>query len=193
MTARCGSQSTIRAPMPISLSTKKSRDSNIFSKTSSIPEHCVAVTMVVDMTSAGNAGQGPSSSLGTCPPRSGRMRRSWSADDREAGCRRSAAGCRAARSPSSVLRRSSGRTGSMRDLAVGDRGQADEAADLDVVGPDRVARAARAAGRPRWCRCWSRCPRSGRPSPPAPGRGPARGARTRHCAARCGPWPSPRP
>ena len=62
--------------MPISLSTKKSRDSNIFSKTSSMPAHWVAVTMVVDITSAGNAGQGPSSSLGTCPPRSGRMRRS---------------------------------------------------------------------------------------------------------------------
>ena len=76
ITARCGSQSTIRAPMPISLSTKKSRDSNIFSNTSSMPEHCVAVTIVVDMTSAGNAGQGPSSSFGTWPPRSGRMRRS---------------------------------------------------------------------------------------------------------------------
>ena len=41
--------------------------------------HCVAVTMAMDMTSAGNAGQGPSSSFGTWPPRSGRMRRSWSA------------------------------------------------------------------------------------------------------------------
>ena len=29
--ARCGSQSTMRAPMPINLSTKNSRDSNIFS------------------------------------------------------------------------------------------------------------------------------------------------------------------
>ena len=66
----------MRAPMPISLSTKKSRDSNIFSNTSSMPEHCVAVTMVVDMTSAGKAGQGPSSSFGTWPPRSGRIRRS---------------------------------------------------------------------------------------------------------------------
>ena len=37
ITARWGSQSTMRAPMPISLSTKKSRDSNIFSNTSSMP------------------------------------------------------------------------------------------------------------------------------------------------------------
>ena len=64
MTARCGSQSTILAPMPISLSTKNSRDSNIFSNTSSMPAHCVALTIVVDITSAGNAGQGPSSSFG---------------------------------------------------------------------------------------------------------------------------------
>src|ERR1035437_7141179 len=56
--ARCGSQSTMRAPMPTSLSTKKSRDSNIFSCMSTMPEHCVAVTMAIDMTSAGNAGQG---------------------------------------------------------------------------------------------------------------------------------------
>src|SRR5205809_1144391 len=79
MTARCGSHNTIRAPMPISLSTKKSRDSNSFSNTSTSPSHCEATTMAMDMRSAGNAGHGPSSSLGTWPPRSGRMRRSWSA------------------------------------------------------------------------------------------------------------------
>src|SRR5574338_695520 len=73
ITARCGSHSTMRAPMPMSLSTKNSRDSNIFSKTRIIPAHCVAATIVVDMTSAGNAGHGPSSSLGTWPPRSDRM------------------------------------------------------------------------------------------------------------------------
>jgi hypothetical protein len=77
-----------------------------------MPEHWVAVTIVVDITSAGNAGHGPSSSLGTWPPRSGRMRRSWSGST----VRRvpSMRGRMPSRSkPSSVLRRSSGRTGSM--------------------------------------------------------------------------------
>src|SRR6266550_4106404 len=79
MTARWGSHNTMRAPMPISLSTKKSRDSNSFSNTSNRPSHWVATTMAMDMRSAGNAGHGPSSSFGTWPPRSGRMRRSWPA------------------------------------------------------------------------------------------------------------------
>jgi hypothetical protein len=63
--ARCGSQSTMRAPMPMSLSTKNMRDSNIFSCMSTMPWHCVAVTMAIDITSAGNAGQGWSESVGT--------------------------------------------------------------------------------------------------------------------------------
>ena len=56
--ARCGSHSTMRAPMPTSLSTKNRRDSNIFSWMSTIPVHCVAVTSALDIVSAGNAGQG---------------------------------------------------------------------------------------------------------------------------------------
>ena len=47
-TTRCGSQRMIRAPIETSLSTKNIRLSNIFSKTSSIPAHWVAATMVVD-------------------------------------------------------------------------------------------------------------------------------------------------
>ena len=43
-TARCGSQSTMRAPIPISLSTKKRRLSNIFSKISTVPCVWVATT-----------------------------------------------------------------------------------------------------------------------------------------------------
>ena len=43
-TARCGSHSTMRAPIPMSLSTKNSRDSNIFSNSRIMPSHCVAVT-----------------------------------------------------------------------------------------------------------------------------------------------------
>src|SRR5438874_3921057 len=112
ITARCGSHSTMRAPMPISLSTKNSRDSNSFSNTSSRPSHCEATTIAIDIRSAGNAGQGPSSSFGTCPPRSGRMRRSWSASTM------SLARSRRGRTPSrsnaiSVARRSSGRTPSI--------------------------------------------------------------------------------
>ena len=52
------------------------------------------------------------------------------------------------------------------DVAVGDGGEPDEAADLDVVGADRVAGAAERACRPRWCRCSTRSPRSARPAPP---------------------------
>ena len=48
----------MRAPMPISLSTKNSRDSNIFSWISTMPSHCVAVTIAIDIVSAGNAGHG---------------------------------------------------------------------------------------------------------------------------------------
>ena len=45
-------------PHPMSLSTKNSRDSNIFSLHQMRPLHCVAVTIAIDITSAGNAGHG---------------------------------------------------------------------------------------------------------------------------------------
>ena len=65
-TARCGSQRMIRAPIATSLSTKKRRLSNIFSKTSTVPCACVATTTAIDVRSAGNAGHGPSSIFGIC-------------------------------------------------------------------------------------------------------------------------------
>src|SRR5213592_4092191 len=136
ITARCGSHSTMRAPMPISLSTKKSRDSNSFSKISRIPSHCDATTIAMDMRSAGNAGHGPSSSFGTCPPRSGRIRRSWPASTISwAPSRRGRTPSRS--NPNRILRRSSLRTPSI-DRAVGDGGEPDERADLDVVRSHRA-------------------------------------------------------
>ncbi len=48
----------MRAPMAISLSTKNIRDSNIFSNIRTTPSHCVAVTIAIDIRSAGNAGHG---------------------------------------------------------------------------------------------------------------------------------------
>jgi len=45
--ARCGSQSTMRPPIAISLSTKNIRDSNIFSNIRMTPSHCVAVTIAI--------------------------------------------------------------------------------------------------------------------------------------------------
>ena len=53
-----------------SLSTKNMRDSNIFSCMRMSPSHWVAVTIAIDIVSAGNAGHGWSSSFGTCPPMS---------------------------------------------------------------------------------------------------------------------------
>ena len=68
--ARCGSHSTMRAPIAISLSTKNIRDSNIFSNIRITPSHWVAVTIAIDIRSAGKAGHGWSSSFGTWPPKS---------------------------------------------------------------------------------------------------------------------------
>src|SRR6476659_6312889 len=56
--ARCGSHNTIFAPIVMSLSTKTRRDSNIFSCIMISPSHCVAVTIAIDIVSAGNAGHG---------------------------------------------------------------------------------------------------------------------------------------
>ena len=63
-TARCGSQRMIRAPMETSLSTKKSRLSNIFSKMRTVPCDCVAQVSAIEVRSAGNAGQTPLSIFG---------------------------------------------------------------------------------------------------------------------------------
>src|SRR2546426_1718258 len=73
ITARCGSHSTMRAPIPMSLSTKKSRDSNSFSNTSRIPSHCDATTIAIDIRSAGEGGPRPAPPLRPRPPRAGRV------------------------------------------------------------------------------------------------------------------------
>ena len=65
-TARWGSQRTIRAPMPMSLSTKNMRLSNIFSKIRTVPSAWVAITMAIDIRSAGKAGPGRVVDLGRC-------------------------------------------------------------------------------------------------------------------------------
>ena len=51
----------ISAPIEISLSTKNSRFSNIFSKIRTDPSACVASATTIEVRSAGNAGHGPSS------------------------------------------------------------------------------------------------------------------------------------
>src|ERR1700753_925126 len=67
--ARWGSHNTMRAPIEISLSTKNIRDSNIFSNIRITPSHWVAVTMAIDIRSAGKAGPGWSSGFGAGPGR----------------------------------------------------------------------------------------------------------------------------
>ncbi len=77
-TARWGSQRMIRAPIPMSLSTKNMRDSKSFSCTSTVPSTCVATTVMMDVRSGGKPGQGASSILGIWPPRSGFTAMAWS-------------------------------------------------------------------------------------------------------------------
>ena len=63
MTARCGSQRMMFAPIATSLSVKTRRFSNIFSNIRTAPSDCVASATAIDVRSAGNAGHGPSSTL----------------------------------------------------------------------------------------------------------------------------------
>ena len=125
-TTRCGSQRMIRAPMVISLSTKNRRFSNIFSKMRIVPRACVATTTAIDVRSAGNAGQGPSSIFGIWPPRS--------SCDHEllAGGTCTVVPSISTRTPSRSKTRQDRAAGRRlgvldRDLAAGDRGEADEA------------------------------------------------------------------
>ena len=67
----------MRAPIETSLSTKNRRLSNIFSKMRIVPRACVATITAIDVRSAGNAGQGPSSIFGMAPPRSSWISRRW--------------------------------------------------------------------------------------------------------------------
>ena len=131
----------MRAPIDTSLSVKNSRFSNIFSNMSTVPNACVATVTAIDVRSDGNAGQGPSSIFGTMPPRSSST----------ISC--CFVGTWTVSSPIStphaeLLERRHDRDEVLRthafdrDVAAGDRRHADEAADLDVVGPDRPRAAA---------------------------------------------------
>ena len=62
----------IRAPIVTSLSTKKRRFSNIFSKIRIVPSAWVASASAIEVRSAGKAGQGPSSIFGIASPWSSR-------------------------------------------------------------------------------------------------------------------------
>ena len=150
-TARCGSHSTMRAPMPISLSTKNSRDSNIFSCIRIMPSHCVAVTIAIDITSAGKRRPGlvlelrhVAAEVGADPPRLlGRRRSRSSPSIRRTMPSRS----KPSRMRAQVL---DARAASMRSAEPRDGGEPDERSDLDVIGADRVRGAAE---RPPAVRC----------------------------------------
>jgi len=73
--ARCGSQSTIRAPIAIRLSTKNRRLSKSFSWINTVPSHCVASTSASGVRSAGKPGHGASSTFGIAPSISATMER----------------------------------------------------------------------------------------------------------------------
>ena len=125
----------IRAPIETSLSTKNRRLSNIFSKISTVPRACVATVTAIEVRSAGNAGQGPSSIFGIWPPRSSRIdellvRRD--AQGRALDLDVDAEPLEGRQDRREVL----GLDVVDRDVAAGDRRQADEAADLDVLGAD---------------------------------------------------------
>src|SRR5438552_2105309 len=82
------------------------------SKISRSPPHCARTTIAIVMRSAGKAGHGPSSNFGTCPPRSGRIRRSWPASTISwVPSRRGRTPSRS--NPNRMLRRSSLRTPSI--------------------------------------------------------------------------------
>src|SRR5919199_1430215 len=76
--ARCGSHSTMSAPIDTSLSVKIMRFSNIHSWTSTEPLHCVASATAIEVRSAGNAGHGPSWILALNSPTSRLVMRLWS-------------------------------------------------------------------------------------------------------------------
>ena len=133
----------MRAPIPTSLSTKKSRLSNIFSNTSTVPCACVASTTAIEVRSAGKAGQGPSSIFGIWPPRSSRTASCCSAGTwiaRVVDVDVDAEPAQDREDRIEILRHRV----LDRDLASGHGGEADEARDLDVLGTD----AERAAAEP---------------------------------------------
>src|SRR6476659_6128886 len=123
----------MRAPIETSLSTKKSRLSNIFSKTSTVPRACVAATTAMEVRSAGNAGQMPLSIFGSWSPRS-----STTCSSCPGGTRRDLE-----RDPELAERRDDrdqiiGLDVLDRHVAAGRGRERREARDLDVLRPDPV-------------------------------------------------------
>ena len=132
-----GSQSTIRAPIEVSLSTKNSRFSNIFSKISTVPSACVATASAMLVRSAGNAGHGPSSIFGIASPTSSLARAAAARAARSGRRRRGATSGRAARTPCGSSSGPRARCPVMRISPPVTAASAMKLADLDVVGRDR--------------------------------------------------------
>ena len=127
--------------METSLSTKNSRFSNIFSWISTSPSAWVASASAMLVRSAGNAGHGPSSIFETASPSSSRSRSFWSGGHDHVV----AVELDPAAQPLEAEARHAQVVGHHvldAQLAAGAGGQRDEAADLDVVGADRVVGAA---------------------------------------------------
>ncbi len=161
-----GSQTMILAPMPTSLSTNTSRFSNIFSKISTVPPAWVATAT----RDRGQVGRGT-------PARARRRSSGWPGRGRprppgpgRGGTRRRSPSSSQVSprrlKPASTGRRSSSITPSTASSPPVDRGQAEEAGHLDVVGADGVLAAAQRARPPRWSGGWSRCRRCGPPGRP---------------------------
>ena len=100
-----------------------------------MPRACVATASAIDVRSAGKAGHGPSSIFGICEPRSSRTTSSWRAvhADRRALDRVLDAEALEARPDREQVL---GHDVLDHDLAFGDRAEADEARNLDVVRAD---------------------------------------------------------
>ncbi len=102
-----------------------------------VPCACVATVTAIDVRSAGNAGQIPLSIFGICPPKSSSMQQALA---------RGNANARVGDVELDAELAEGGHDGDEivgldvldHDLSSGRRGEADEARDLDVVGPDSV-------------------------------------------------------
>ena len=147
-----------------------------------VPSAWVATASAMLVRSAGNAGQGPSSIFGIASPSS-------SLDAQALLGRHDHVVAVVLDPAAEPLEHQPGHAQVVghacpdAQLAAGDGGQRDEAADLDVVGADRVVGAAEPLLRRARSARSSRSPRCARPSAAAAARGPARAARRRRCGS----------
>ena len=112
--ARCGSQSTmLRAHADQLVDEEQARLEHLLVDENQ-PVHCVAVTIAIDIVSAGNAGHGWSSSFGTWPPRSLWIMQLLLGRDDQIVARRSSHSIPRRSKPMSVERRCSTPASSMR-------------------------------------------------------------------------------